>query len=729
VAVPAADALGGLQLSPGNIVAPLNANVILVAGVYGPARKMLAGQPVQWALAPGSVGQIHSVGRSPRGIGDLFVVPPPVRSTPTTALAETFNHDEVISRGTNSPADALTVLRGQTWISVISATEGAMYVTAVAPELPNPAARQQTALIHWVDARWTAPPPAISPAGTQRTLITTVNRQITGAPLPGWRVHYEVAGGPAAGFAPDGKRSIDVTVNEAGQASAELVQSQPEQGINTIAVQLIHPATAVAPVPGAGANSPAPNNDEFTVGAVTTQQTWAAPPTGVQLRLAGPERAAVGSEVHFDLTITNYTAAEATGLVLTDRYDDGLVHAAATNPIQRELDPIPPGQSRQVTIIFRVAKPGRLCHTVDLAGSGGLHQSAQACLQADGPQPVLPPGAAPLPAAPLPAAPPSAPAGVPPALPQPATPAVPPLLPPSAPATPPPAAPPASLAPPPAAPVVPPANPALSMTIKTTGPQTLHVGETAEFVVEVRNSGGAVLPTLRITDSCDPQALRATEADDGIDRQIAIATGQLVWTVQNLAAGQSVQRRIHCLCLAPSASACNQATATDGASLTAGDQACIAILAAQPATPATPPASAPPAIAPPTSAAPPAGGNLHVEIAARTNPIAVGSESSYQITITNDGPGSERKVALSATLPDDMQFTDNQDQSHAKATIDGQTIRFEPIAELRAKETLTFNIRVKASRSGDATVRAEVTSQGRASPLTADTATHIFSEP
>ena len=256
MAVPAADALGGLQLSPGTIVAPVNANVILVAGVYGPGRRMLAGAPVQWALAPGSVGQIHAVGRSPRGLSDLFVAPP-VQTTPTTALAATFDRDEVISRGTNSPADALTVLRGQTWISVISATEGTMYVTAVAPELPNPAAGRQTTTIHWVDARWSAPPPAASPAGTRRTLTTTVNRQITGAPLPGWRVHYEVTGGPAAGFAPDGKRGIDVIVNEAGQASAELVQSQPEQGVNTITVQLIHPATAAATVPAAGWHSAA----------------------------------------------------------------------------------------------------------------------------------------------------------------------------------------------------------------------------------------------------------------------------------------------------------------------------------------------------------------------------------------------------------------------------------------------------------------------------------------
>src|SRR6202034_2669047 len=58
VAFPGPRPSPGVQLSPGVVVAPLNANVILVAGVYSPERELLPFQPIDWSLAPGSVGQI-----------------------------------------------------------------------------------------------------------------------------------------------------------------------------------------------------------------------------------------------------------------------------------------------------------------------------------------------------------------------------------------------------------------------------------------------------------------------------------------------------------------------------------------------------------------------------------------------------------------------------------------------------------------------------------------------
>ncbi len=235
-----APADGGLLLSPGVIVAPLNANVILVAGVYGAGRQMLPNQPVQWTVVPGSVGQIHAVGQGPRGLFDFLGAP--VTSTAAFAQNETFSSNEIIRRGTASPADALTVLRGQTWISVTSAIEGNMSVTALAPAIASLATRQQTAVVHWVDARWVAPLPAAGPAGARRTLTTTVMRQSNRAPLAGWHVKYEIVGGPSAGFGADLARSVEVAANDQGQASVEIGQSQPMQGTNQISVQLIHPA-------------------------------------------------------------------------------------------------------------------------------------------------------------------------------------------------------------------------------------------------------------------------------------------------------------------------------------------------------------------------------------------------------------------------------------------------------------------------------------------------------
>ena len=102
--------------------------------------------------------------------------------------------------------------------------------------------RQQSALIHWVDAQWQFPPPAITPVGGRSTLTTLVTRQSDGAPLPGWVVRYEIAGGPAAGFAPDGSTTVEVLTSATGEAPAEIFQQQPVPGSNVVNIQILRPA-------------------------------------------------------------------------------------------------------------------------------------------------------------------------------------------------------------------------------------------------------------------------------------------------------------------------------------------------------------------------------------------------------------------------------------------------------------------------------------------------------
>ncbi len=453
----------------------------MVAGVYGAGREMLPRQRVEWSITPGSVGQITAVGEARRGFFQSFFTQPAQKLNGAFAIGETFPDTVVVARGTGQPGDAISVVRGQTWISVSAPNEGDTYVTAFAPELTNWNTRQQSAVIHWVDAQWAAPPPAVGPAGMRHTFTTSVTRRSTGEPLAGWRVRYEITGGPAAGFAPDGVRAAETSTNELGQANVEIFQAQPEQGTNPILIQIVRPAgvaggaqrlvlgTAATemswtspraalhmtgPVqadvgattsyrievtnPGTQpANNvvvadPLPTNFTYlrstpaaqvggtalqwnlgtlqpgetraidldvradAAGAVSHCATLhtAEGLTGqecvattirsgtVELRQTGPAQAMVGTDARFELEIINRGDVPASGLVITDRFGEGLVHPASKSPIQRELDAIPPGQSRKVNITFRVVQPGRLCHTVELSGPNGLRQTSEACIDA-----------------------------------------------------------------------------------------------------------------------------------------------------------------------------------------------------------------------------------------------------------------------------------------------------------------------------------------------------------
>ena len=146
----------------------------------------------------------------------------------------------------------------------------------------------------------------------------------------------------------------------------------------------------------------------------------------------------------------------------------------------------------------------------------------------------------------------------------------------------------------------------------------------------VTNSGYAKLSNLQITNAYDPQQLDAKSASDGYKQS---ATG-LTWTIPSLDPGQTVQRKIEFACRAAAAKVCDQATVADATGGTlATDQACLEVVPPEAST----------------------GGKLSIAVAATSNPIKVGAETKFIITLSNAGPNPECKVAQVVTIPDELQ--------------------------------------------------------------------------
>ena len=551
-----------LSLTPSKIIAPVGSEVVLLAAVCGADGYMYANQEVEWMLAPGGAGQFIALGRkSPLdwlvGFNNW-----PRKINGSYAIGTTSARYLCLTRGTPTPADDMPVQRGQAWISLTSPVEGVSYVTAHARAVKAWDGRVQTSTIHWVDAEFVYPPPAINPAGSRHVFTTTLSRHSSHAPIEGWRVRYEITGGPPAGFAPDGAKVVEVPSNELGQASVEIYQLEPAPGTNTIGIQVIRPADG-------------PGGERFVVGSGATHKTWSTP--GLSLRKTGPERGVVGDTLVYrievrnpgDLTskgivvtdqlsegltflssnppvepaggqlqwqlgdllsgegrtievnlraerpgtlnncataasadkltaqdcaattvvvqtlaveingppqvsvgqpatfqarITNTGGIPATGLVLVDRYDAGLQHAAGQNPIERSLGDLQPGETKLVDMTFIAAQAGELCHTVEVhAPGGGAIGSAKACVTA-----VEAAAAAPPPAAAV-APPAAAPAGRP------------------------------------------------KLVVRKTGPARASVGETAKFTIEIINQGPGAATNLKIVDHYD-LSLDPTDASPGSNR-------------------------------------------------------------------------------------------------------------------------------------------------------------------------------------------------------------------
>ncbi|MBN1910063.1 MAG: hypothetical protein JW818_10015, partial [Pirellulales bacterium] len=125
----------------------------------------------------------------------------------------------------------------------------------------------------------------------------------------------------------------------------------------------------------------ASKSDEATAPMDKTANVAPTANDRVTLRIAGPVTATVGDEVSFEIVVENHTDVAASGLVIRDRFDEGLEHANTKSPIEKELPDLRPGRSQRVGVIFRVVRPGKLSHQVELTGEGGLAASAQASVQ------------------------------------------------------------------------------------------------------------------------------------------------------------------------------------------------------------------------------------------------------------------------------------------------------------------------------------------------------------
>ncbi len=146
--------------------------------------------------------------------------------------------------------------------------------------------------------------------------------------------------------------------------------------------------------------------------------TTVAAPGQLNVSILGPQTAEVGAQVTFTIDIANQSDGTATHVIVSDRFDPGLEHAVATGAIVRDLqDDIPPRQSRQLAVTFRVAEPGQLCQDVTITADGGLRSEARSCLTVPDRQApaVVPPLTTP------PTNPQLPPANVPPTNPPPAT--------------------------------------------------------------------------------------------------------------------------------------------------------------------------------------------------------------------------------------------------------------------------------------------------------------------
>lgn len=112
-----------------------------------------------------------------------------------------------------------------------------------------------------------------------------------------------------------------------------------------------------------------------------------------------------------------------------------------------------------------------------------------------------------------------------------------------------------------------------------------------------------------------------------------------------------------------------------------------------------------------------------VEVVDDPDPIEVGGETTYTIKVTNQGGGLDlQQVAVVATFPDEV----NPGAASNGATVSGKTVTFPVVATLPVKQTITYTIKGKGVKAGDARLKVEVTTAARQSPITELESTTVY---
>jgi uncharacterized repeat protein (TIGR01451 family) len=739
-------------LTPSKIVAPINSEVVLLAGICGEDGRFVTKQPVEWMLSPDSVGNILGLSEGKYSQLARLTHTASRKECNAFAITHTSHAAQRVTRGTQQPNDDVFVSKGQTWISVSSPTEGISHVTALARGEENWEFRRQTATIHWVDLQWSFPAPQIAQAGRPVQLSTAVSRTSTGSAAAGVLVRYDIVEGAASSFFGDGRTSLELQTNENGRADVPLVQSQPGPGTTKVRVQILSADMRT------GA-------DRAVIGQGFTTITWSAP--GLAISVTGGNTVARGSVVTFHVDVSNPGDLATNNVTVQAEIPAALKFLNSQPPVEVfgatlswRLGSLGPQEVRRLVIncqtanagevglVVRAASPNLTTEAIGRATVRIVESSLsvrfvnppvsaavgqvvgfnfevtntgrtelQNVLIRDTFDPGLQPN--------IPGVDPNRPVEIPSF----------------------------SLAPGETVQkgisFIPRRAGQLCHSVEVTaagghlasqrvcidvtqavmridvqkrGPQQASVGDQVPFTLSITNTGDSVLSNIRITDTPDGN-LRPYQGSDGF----RVVDGSIVWAVDTLGPNQTVQVELVCLCERESPSAVNtvQVTADGGVRQTATANVAIgpAVRPAQP-IPAQPPATTE------RSGPADAGGEFRVKLVGLSNGIPLGEVGKFFIILTNERNIDESDVVITLQLPQGLEFVKHSWTAPLPILSDPnnrQTIELGPINSIAARQTnlIPITIELRGRTVGDYEIRVQVRARNLPQPVQSSVATFV----
>lgn len=234
-----------------------------------------------------------------------------------------------------------------------------------------------------------------------------------------------------------------------------------------------------------------------------------------------------------------------------------------------------------------------------------------------------------------------------------------------------------------------------SLRTAIAGPSLRYVGREAEYTIRVLNDGSAATDFVQVNHRI-PEGFDFVRADRGA--KFDPTTRVLNWYVGQLENGKAADLKLTLLATAAGDFE-HFVRATSDVGAQADAQLSTRVQGAA---------------------------SLVVKVADLDDPVEVGRETAYEITVTNEGTASAHGIALACELPQGMAFAKAEGASEHR--LQNEVIGFRPVDELPAGKSLTYRVFVKGAVAGDHRFRCRLTSESLEQPLFTEELTKFYGE-
>jgi uncharacterized repeat protein (TIGR01451 family) len=229
-----------------------------------------------------------------------------------------------------------------------------------------------------------------------------------------------------------------------------------------------------------------------------------------------------------------------------------------------------------------------------------------------------------------------------------------------------------------------------ALALTAVAPETAHVGENVVVQIQLTNRGKAALTHVVLRDQL-PAGLKHP-AGEYIEAEVGtLAAGEsrsVTLTTQAATAGRQVNQ--------VSVMADNCAPATT--------QMVVAV----------------------AEAAPQARAGLTVEVADLVDPVAAGSETTYEIRIVNQSGSACTNLRLIALVPEGLAPL--KAEGPVSSVTQKQQVTFDSLPVLGARADAKFRVRARGVKPGDWRFKVQLTCDQLQKPVVKEESTHVYSD-